>query len=41
MSDMARYKRSAKAASALLRKLADEDLMQLVRESDAAAFAVV
>jgi RNA polymerase sigma-70 factor, ECF subfamily len=41
MSDMARYKRSAKAASALLRKLADEELMQLVRESDSAAFAVV
>ena len=41
MSDMARYKRSAKAASALLRKLADEELMQLVREGDAAAFAVV
>jgi RNA polymerase sigma-70 factor (ECF subfamily) len=41
MSDMARYKRSAKAASTLLRKLADEELMQLVRESDAAAFAVV
>jgi RNA polymerase sigma-70 factor (ECF subfamily) len=41
MSDMARYKRSAKAASTALRMLADEDLMQLVRESDAAAFAVV
>jgi RNA polymerase sigma-70 factor (ECF subfamily) len=41
MSDMARYKRSAKAASALLRKLADEELMQLVREGDSAAFAVV
>jgi RNA polymerase sigma-70 factor (ECF subfamily) len=41
MSDMARYKRSAKAASAILRKLADEELMQLVREHDSAAFAVV
>lgn len=41
MSNMARYKRSAKAASALLRKLADEELMQLVREGDSAAFAVV
>jgi RNA polymerase sigma-70 factor, ECF subfamily len=41
MSDMARYKRSAKAASALLRKLADEELMQLLREGDSAAFAVV
>ena len=41
MSDMARYKRSAKAASAILRKLADEELMELVREHDSAAFAVV
>jgi RNA polymerase sigma-70 factor (ECF subfamily) len=41
MSDMARYKRSAKAASAVLRKLADEELMQLIRENDAAAFAVI
>jgi RNA polymerase sigma-70 factor (ECF subfamily) len=41
MSEMARYKRSAKAASAILRKLADEELMQLVREHDSAAFAVV
>lgn len=41
MSDMARYKRSAKAASAILRKLADEELMQLVREHDSAAFAVI
>jgi RNA polymerase sigma-70 factor (ECF subfamily) len=41
MSDMARYKRSAKAASALLRKLADEELMQLVSDSDSAAFAVI
>jgi RNA polymerase sigma-70 factor, ECF subfamily len=38
---MARYKRSAETASAMLRKLADEDLMQLVRENDSAAFAVV
>jgi RNA polymerase sigma-70 factor (ECF subfamily) len=41
MSDMARYKRSAEAASAVLRRLADEELMQLVRENDSAAFAVV
>jgi RNA polymerase sigma-70 factor (ECF subfamily) len=41
MSDMARYKRSAKAASTILRKLADEELMQLVRDNDSAAFAVV
>jgi RNA polymerase sigma-70 factor (ECF subfamily) len=41
MSEMARYKRSAEAASLALRRLADEDLMQLVRESDPAAFAVV
>jgi RNA polymerase sigma-70 factor, ECF subfamily len=41
MSEMARYKRSAKAAAATLRKLADEELMQLVRENDSAAFAVV
>jgi RNA polymerase sigma-70 factor (ECF subfamily) len=41
MSDMARYKRSAKTAAAILRKLADEDLMQLVRENDSAAFAIV
>jgi RNA polymerase sigma-70 factor (ECF subfamily) len=41
MSEMARYKRSADAMSATLRRLADEDLMQLVRENDAAAFAVV
>jgi RNA polymerase sigma-70 factor, ECF subfamily len=41
MSDMARYKRSAEAAAATLRRLADEDLMQLVRENDSAAFAVV
>ncbi len=41
MSDMARYKRSVKNASAMLRKLADEELMQLVRENDSAAFAVI
>jgi RNA polymerase sigma-70 factor, ECF subfamily len=41
MSEMSRYKRSADAASAALRRLADEDLMQLVRENDSAAFAVV
>lgn len=41
MFEMARYKRSAEAASVALRRLADEDLMQLVRESDPAAFAVV
>src|ERR1700686_111915 len=41
MSEMARYKRSADAASAALRRLADEDLMQLVRESNSADFAVV
>jgi RNA polymerase sigma-70 factor (ECF subfamily) len=41
MFEMARYKRSAEVASVALRRLADEDLMQLVRESDPAAFAVV
>ncbi len=41
MSDIARYKRSAQVATAILRKLADEELMQLVHERDAAAFAVV
>jgi RNA polymerase sigma-70 factor, ECF subfamily len=41
MFEMARYKRSAEAASVALRRLADEDLMQLVRESDPDAFAVV
>jgi RNA polymerase sigma-70 factor (ECF subfamily) len=41
MNEMARYKRSAEAAAASLRGLADEDLMQLVRENDSAAFAVV
>jgi RNA polymerase sigma-70 factor (ECF subfamily) len=41
MSNMARYKRSAEAASAILRMLADEELMQLVGEDDSAAFAIV
>ncbi len=41
MSNMARYKRSAEAASAILRTLADEELMQLVGEDDSAAFAIV
>jgi RNA polymerase sigma-70 factor, ECF subfamily len=41
MSNLARYKRSAEAASAILRTLADEELMQLVRERDSAAFALV
>ncbi len=41
MSDMALYRRSAESASAALRRLADEDLMQLVAESDAGAFAVL
>jgi RNA polymerase sigma-70 factor (ECF subfamily) len=41
MSNMARYKRSAEAASAILRMLADEDLVQLVGEDDSAAFEVL
>jgi RNA polymerase sigma-70 factor (ECF subfamily) len=41
MSDMALYKRSARDASTDLRRLADEELMELVRDKDAAAFAVV
>jgi RNA polymerase sigma-70 factor, ECF subfamily len=41
MSDMALYKRSARDASTGLRRLADEELMELVRDKDAAAFAVV
>jgi RNA polymerase sigma-70 factor (ECF subfamily) len=41
MSDMALYRRSAESASAALRRLADEDLMQLVAENDAGAFAVL
>jgi RNA polymerase sigma-70 factor, ECF subfamily len=40
-NNMARYKRSAEAASAILRVLADEELMQLVHESDSAAFAAI
>ena len=41
MSNMARYKRSADAASAILRMLADEELMQLVGEDDSAAFEIL
>lgn len=41
MSDMALYRRSTESASGALRRLADEDLMQLVAESDANAFAVL
>jgi RNA polymerase sigma-70 factor (ECF subfamily) len=41
MSDMALYKRSAESAAAGLRRLADEDLMRLVAENDAGAFAVL
>jgi RNA polymerase sigma-70 factor, ECF subfamily len=41
MSNLARYKRSAEAASAILRMLADEELMQLVDEDDATAFAIL
>jgi RNA polymerase sigma-70 factor (ECF subfamily) len=41
MSDMVLYKRSVRSASGALRRLADEDLMQLVAESDASAFAVL
>jgi RNA polymerase sigma-70 factor (ECF subfamily) len=41
MDEMARYQRSAESAAAALRGLADEDLMQLVRENDSAAFAVI
>jgi RNA polymerase sigma-70 factor (ECF subfamily) len=41
MSDMALYKRSAESAATALRRLADEDLMQLVAESNATAFAVL
>ncbi len=41
MSDMALYKRSAESASAALRRLADEDLIQLVVENDQAAFAIL
>ncbi|HEV3320159.1 MAG TPA: sigma-70 family RNA polymerase sigma factor [Solirubrobacteraceae bacterium] len=38
---MALYRRSAESASASLRRLADEDLMQLVAEGDAGAFAIL
>jgi RNA polymerase sigma-70 factor (ECF subfamily) len=41
MSNVTRYKRSAEAASAILRMLADEELMQLVGEDDSAAFEVL
>jgi RNA polymerase sigma-70 factor, ECF subfamily len=41
MSEMIRYKRSAESASASLRRLADEDLMQLVAENDDGAFAIL
>jgi RNA polymerase sigma-70 factor (ECF subfamily) len=41
MSNVNRYKRSAEAASAILRTLGDEELMELVTERDAAAFAVI
>lgn len=41
MSTIAQYKRSAETASAILHRLADEDLVELVRERNAAAFAVL
>ncbi len=41
MSNLTRYKRSAEAASAILRMLADEELMQLVGEDDPAAFEIL
>src|ERR1700727_2082087 len=41
MSNVIRYKRSAEVASAILRMLADEELMQLVGEDDSAAFEVL
>jgi RNA polymerase sigma-70 factor (ECF subfamily) len=41
MSEMIKYKRSVEAASAVLRRLADEDLMQLVAENDDGAFAIL
>jgi RNA polymerase sigma-70 factor, ECF subfamily len=41
MSDMALYKRSVESAAATLRRLADEDLMHLIAESDSAAFAIL
>jgi RNA polymerase sigma-70 factor (ECF subfamily) len=41
MPDMALNRRSVESAATALRRLADEDLMQLVAESDAGAFAVL
>jgi RNA polymerase sigma-70 factor (ECF subfamily) len=41
MSDMPIYKRSTESPAAALRRLADEDLMQLVAGNDAAAFAIL
>jgi RNA polymerase sigma-70 factor (ECF subfamily) len=41
MSNVTRYKRSAEAASAILRMLADEELMQLAGEDDSAAFEIL
>jgi RNA polymerase sigma-70 factor (ECF subfamily) len=38
---MIRYKRSAESTSASLRRLADEDLMQLVADNDDDAFAIL
>ena len=38
---MIKYKRSVESASTALRRLADEDLMQLVAENDDAAFAIL
>jgi RNA polymerase sigma-70 factor (ECF subfamily) len=41
MFEMIGYKRAVESASASLRRLADEDLMQLVAENDDAAFAIL
>lgn len=41
MSNMALYKRSAEAASAMLLTLDDDELMRLVCENDSAAFAIL
>jgi len=41
MSEMPIYKRSIEQPSVVLGRLADEDLMQLVRRSDALAFEVI
>lgn len=41
MSNLALYKRSAEATPAVLRALADDELMGLVCEHDAAAFAIL